>query len=281
MNDIVIEFGSARYQPIVDRYIAGEDVPLGAVQPAWQNTVTPNQIWADEGFFEAVRAINATRPRERRVRVLLGDPPIDWATVRTREDHFRWLSMRDSYPAALIQVEVLARQRKALVVYGHLHFQRRQVMSNFDMSDWRTQTIVSLIERASPQRVFAIWRLDNQIATILPEAKSWTGPRLVTTCGNRLGAADVALLSPPTAGRMQIKDGALVPLPRDQWRALPIEEQLDAVLYLGPGAAMTAAPVPARACAEPGFVDERLRRIAVAGIPAFEAERVKQICRGR
>jgi hypothetical protein len=149
------------------------------------------------------------------------------------------------------------------------------------MSDWRMQTIVSLIERASPQRVFAIWRLDDQLAAIILEVKSWTGPRLVMTRGNRLGAADVGRLSPPMAGRMQVKDGALVPLPRGQWRTMPIEEQLDAVLYLGPAAAMTAAPVPARACAEPGFVDERLRRIAVAGIPAFEAERVKQVCSGR
>ena len=52
------------------------------------------------------------------------------------------ITMRDSYPAALIQIEVLAKRRRALLVYGQLHFQRLNVMSNLDMQDWRMQTIV-------------------------------------------------------------------------------------------------------------------------------------------
>jgi hypothetical protein len=39
VNDIVVEFGNARYQNTVDRYIAGEDVPLEQVQGAWRDTV--------------------------------------------------------------------------------------------------------------------------------------------------------------------------------------------------------------------------------------------------
>jgi hypothetical protein len=69
--------------------------------------------------------------------------------------------MRDSYPAALIQVEVLAKRRRVLLVYGQLHFQRLNVMSNLDMQDWRMQTIVSLLERAGPTRVFTIWNVDD------------------------------------------------------------------------------------------------------------------------
>jgi len=108
-----------------------------------------------------VRAVNATLPRARRLRVLLGDPPIDWTKMHERADHYQWLAMRDSYPAALIQVEVLAKRRRALLVYGQLHFQRLNVMSNLDMQDWRMQTIVSLLERAGPTRVFTIWNVDD------------------------------------------------------------------------------------------------------------------------
>jgi hypothetical protein len=39
VNDIVVEFGNARYQNIVDRYIAGENVPLDQVQRAWRDPV--------------------------------------------------------------------------------------------------------------------------------------------------------------------------------------------------------------------------------------------------
>lgn len=46
-----------------------------------------NEIPVDETFFQTVRAVNATLPPERRIRVLLSDPPIDWTSVKTREDH--------------------------------------------------------------------------------------------------------------------------------------------------------------------------------------------------
>lgn len=276
VNDVVVEFGNARYQDVVDRFVRGDDVPLRAVQPAFQNVVTPNQVWADEAFFAAVRAVNVRRPAAARLRVLLGDPPIDWSVVRTRADHFAWLAMRDSFPAALVQVEVLARRRKALIVYGHLHFQRLNVASNFVMSDWPAQTIVSLIERSSPQRVFTIWRLDDQVTSQLPST-ALAPPRIVSTRGTPLGAADVSTITSwPT--RAAFRDGKAVPIPREEWRTLPIQDQLDAVLALGPGGGDNRATVPARACAEPGFLAERLRRIALAGIPAFEADRVRQIC---
>ena len=279
VNDIVIEVGNARYQDVMDRYIRGEQIPIEAVRPAWQNTTVANQIWADEVLFESIRTGNASRPRDRQLRVLLGDPPIDWADVKTREDHFRWLGMRDSYPAALVQVEVLAKRRKALLVWGHMHFQRRQIMSNFDMSDWRMQTIVSLIERASPTKVFTIWRLDEELEKLGPGLASWPVPSLAVTRGTTLGETDVARLSPRLAlARMMVKGDALVPLPREQWLSMPVEEQLDAVLYLGPAARMTEITTPAQACAQPGFLEERLRRIALTGIPAFEADRVKKVC---
>jgi hypothetical protein len=278
-NDIVVEVGNARYQDVMDRYIGGERISIEAVRPAWQNTTVPNQIWADEVLFESIRKANASRPRERQLRVLLGDPPIDWTTVKTQEDHFRWLGMRDSYPAALVQVEVLAKRRKALLVWGHLHFQRKQITSNFDMSDWRMQTIVSLIERASPTKVFTIWRLDDELEKLVPGLASWAVPSLAVTRGTTLGETDVARVSPSIAlARMILKGDALVPLPREEWLTMPVEEQLDAVLYLGPAARMTGITTPAQACAQPGFLEERLRRIALTGIPAFEADRVKKVC---
>lgn len=279
VDDIVVEFGNARYQDVVDRYVRGDRVPAERLRKVWQNTTVANEIPVDERFFETVRSVNAGRPREDQLRVLLSDPPIDWSTVRTREDHFRWLAMRDSFPAALIQVEVLAKGRKALVVYGQLHFQRRQILSNFDMSDWRVQTIVSLIERASPIRVFTIWRADDDLAAIQPDVASWARPSLAVVRSTRVGAADVAALSPAGA-RIAFRGDGSVPIPKEEWLSLRVEEQLDAVLYLGPSAEMTEAPLSSAPCAEPGYLEERLRRIALTGIPAFEAERAIELCAG-
>ncbi len=38
VNDIVVECGNSLYQPVLDRYIAGEDVPFAEVQKVWRNT---------------------------------------------------------------------------------------------------------------------------------------------------------------------------------------------------------------------------------------------------
>jgi hypothetical protein len=200
VNDIVVEIGNAQYQALVDHYVQGGRVTLDDLRPVWQDTTVPNQVWADEDLFAIVRTINASRAKDRRLRILLGDPPIDWSTVRRRD---------------------------------------------------------------------ALRELDPAVA-------SWTA-RLGTARGTRLGAADIALLS-PTPSRMTFRDGAVVPVPQDQWRTMAIEDQLDAVLGLGPRDEMPRVDVPARACGGAGFLEERLRRIALTGIPALEADRVRRLC---
>jgi hypothetical protein len=74
-----------------------------------------------EELLGTVRAVNASRRGSRQLRVLLGDPPIDWRRVQSRADHQKYLALRDSHPAALIISEVLAKNRKALLMYGELH----------------------------------------------------------------------------------------------------------------------------------------------------------------
>src|SRR4030095_13984191 len=129
VKDLGIESGSARYQDFMDRFVLGEAVPeVELLRAVRENTVTPTPAWDrpmyDE-MFRAVRDINTSLPRDRQLRILLGDPPIDWREVKTADEYRGWLMQRDSHPAALIQREVLAKGRRALVVYGDGHFQAR------------------------------------------------------------------------------------------------------------------------------------------------------------
>jgi hypothetical protein len=277
VNDIVVEFGNARYQSLVDRFVSGGDVPPDSLRLVWRNTTIANEIPVDEEFFSVVRAVNASRPPTRRLRVLLGDPPIDWAEVHDRADHYGWLAMRDSYPAALIQLQVLARRRRALLVYGQLHFQRLNIMSNLDMQDWRMQTIVSLLERATPTRVYTIWNADDALAAVQPDVASWRAPSLATLRGTTIGAADATVFVPSPA-RFTFRGDTPVEVPRNQWRALRAEDELDAVLYLGPRSAMKQVPLSTSICSNPRYIEGRLRRIALTGIPQDEADRVKALC---
>ena len=119
VNDIVVEFGSSRYQDMMDRYIRGEDVPDSSIQRAWLDAVQPGIALDNQNtpaFFRAVREANAKRPMAEKTRVLLGDPPIDWTNVRRKADYRKWEIQRDSYPADLVRRLVLAHNRRALIV---------------------------------------------------------------------------------------------------------------------------------------------------------------------
>src|SRR5687768_10004190 len=81
VNDIVVESGSGRYQDVMDRYVNGEAVPYAQLRRVWedttsQNTVFDKPIYAE--FYTAVRDVNRTLSKEKRIRVLLGEPPIAW-----------------------------------------------------------------------------------------------------------------------------------------------------------------------------------------------------------
>jgi hypothetical protein len=280
INDIVVEEGSARYQDVVDRYVRGEDVPLDSLRPVWRNTTQPALVhdrpW--EEFYQTVRAVNAALPSARRIRVLLGDPPIEWEQVTTQAEHRRWIEMRDTFPADLIQREVIAKGRHALLLYGQMHFQRKNIGANYE-SEGPAETIVSRLENKWGAKVFTIFTAD--VSSLQPNAASWTSPSLALVRGTVLGAADFTAYFPSEAmGRFAIRDGKpdfAAPIPRERWKTLRAEDQFDAVLYLGKGRSPLVEPDPAR-CADKADLQERLRRIAVSGLPPAEAERLKSFC---
>lgn len=66
VDDIVVEFGNALYQPMMDRFIAGQPVGNAALRPAWRDTTqSPAGTWDQpvyEQFFRTVRATDTGRP---------------------------------------------------------------------------------------------------------------------------------------------------------------------------------------------------------------------------
>jgi GNAT superfamily N-acetyltransferase len=239
VNDIVFEGGNARFQPLIDGYVNGENVPYDELQHVWNDGVVSSIFTPPDGTvpekYRLVREVNRSLPRERRLRALLGEPPIDWSAVKTRADVEPFFNMRETYPAAVLQVEVRAKRRHALVVYGEGHTQRKNEGANYDMSDWRAQTIVSILEAASPDRVFSIF-----YAAILPkihDVSRWPVPSLATVRGTTLGAIEYGAFDDrsgvPPLPRAMVRDGKIVLIPKEQWKELPLEEQFDAALYLG------------------------------------------------
>jgi len=279
-TDVVVEGASARYQAVMDRYTRGEAVRDAELRPIWDDTTqqqVPGPIWSGEvpAIYRAVREVNATLPHERQMRALLADPPIEWENVHAAADFQRWLAQRDSYPAALIQREVIAKGRRALVFFGGGHLQRKQQLTNYVMDDPIAQTVISLVERAGI-RTFIV-----RHGTETEGMSGWPVPSLAILRGTTLGAEPEPAIGAdgPNGGRrVAIVNGAFVPVPREQWKTMRYDEQTDALVYLGPASTRREAPLPREICRDANYVRTRLDRMTISGLPPSEAQRLKKLC---
>lgn len=152
-QDIIIEWGNRLYQQTLDRYIAGENVSRDDLQKIWRNTTQLDGLWDSPGYAEflrAVRVANSNLRTVRRMRVLAGDPPIDWEKVNNRNDYEKFAARRDESILSVIEDQVLPKHHKALLIMGGGHFRRGVAV------DQQTG-IVDLFERAHfPDKIFVV-----------------------------------------------------------------------------------------------------------------------------
>jgi hypothetical protein len=137
---ILVEFANTEDQPILDRYIAGEDVPLDQLRRVWRNTCCPDTwdspVYAE--FLAAVRDVNKGLPRDRRIRLLGGDPPVGTPTTE-----------RDSSAVSVLRSQILDKGGKALVIYGGGHV-------------GYGGAITDAVQAARPGRVFVVWAMGGK-----------------------------------------------------------------------------------------------------------------------
>jgi hypothetical protein len=124
INDIVVEFGNPMFQDAIDRYVVeGENVPRDERRGAWENAVMGWTIAASpvyESFFDVVREINARLPREKRIRIMLGDAPLDFAQMRRDPASVlaKFVTSR-SAPVSPTREAALAASVRAVLANGH------------------------------------------------------------------------------------------------------------------------------------------------------------------
>jgi hypothetical protein len=204
-------------------------------------------------FFRAVRDVNLSLPQHRRLRLLLGDPPVDWELARRinegpaseREGKVEingiWVAKedaqsldRDAYAADVVRREVLAKGRRALLLFGEMHVRRI------------ARTVVSRIEASSGTKVFSIVNATgtnyDALRTLFPDTQSWPVPS--------------AVLTPPGA-----------------FSSGPFSES-DAVLYLGSPSAQTLSKLPASLCSDVAYLKMRRDRMRWAGMSEQAAEQL-------
>jgi hypothetical protein len=274
-DDIVTECGNSRYQDVIDRYVAGEDTPIETLRRVWEDSIVASPACDSRVYrelFTAVREINAKKPPERRLRVVLGGPPIDWQAVRNFADIVRWEENRDRFVVDVIRREILSKGRHALAMYGRMHVPLKNERTNFQSSDY----FVPLLE-ASGVKVFKIWTALGQPSPVVvqPDVRSWPIPSLAVIKGTRLGAADFATYF-VSDGRLAMRDGKVVPVPQAEWLPMRMEDLVDAVLYLGE--AVTYSRLPRELCGDARYLEMRYRRLALVPGGDGETARLKAFC---
>jgi hypothetical protein len=239
-NDIVVECGNSLYQGILDQYIAGDDVPLSEVQQVWRNTTA--SMCSVSGFYEVlfplVRRINLKLSPVKKLRVLAGDPPLDWNKVKDRSEV---MLDRDANVASVMEREVLSKHRRALMLFGTFH-----LFHSNNTAPIGLESAVQHYERNYPGVTLVIGTamvFDNStIPSVGTELEtrmaSWPVPSLVQNIqGTWLGDADKYYFS----------------------------KMVDAYLYLGPVDFILAEPRPAEIFLNKDYMAELRRRAAIIG----------------
>lgn len=121
---ISIEFGSGGHQADLDRYIAGESLPEADFDAIWQNgTHSPVGVIASpfyRAFVHRIREINRTERQNDPIRVVIGDPPVDWSADPLFDEWQAAMARRDQYWADSI-IPALQNGRRVLMIGGLGH----------------------------------------------------------------------------------------------------------------------------------------------------------------
>jgi hypothetical protein len=256
VDDVVVEFGNSRYQALMDRFTSGGEVPYQELRHVWEDTTMPGPIWDSPIYAEFLNAIrDVNRTTGAHVRVLLGDPPIDWSAITSGDQVAAYYPQRSPHAASVIEEEVVRRNRRALVIYGEGHVMGRH--------NPRADTLVSILTLDTNARIFTISNRYPDLSRFR-SGSSWPIPGLVFVQGTTLGAEPY--------GRLNGEE----PRGVDP----PLEWDFDAVLDLGGPAALSMTGVRKDVCKDPDYLKMRFARFALTASPGGPdpAGELRQLC---
>ncbi len=245
VNDIAVEGANSLYQSLLDKYIAGGDVPLSEAQQAWRNTTQPacdfSALYPE--LFPLVRRINQRIGQKlalgKKLRVLALDPPVDWSKAMSRDD-LRAFRNRDASIASVMGREVLAKHRKALIIIGVGHISDRGY--GYEQKYPNATFVIDVWGFGGDTR----WPKYNDM--LEKRMSSWPIPSLVKINGTWLANLPSSYFSPG----------------------------VDGYLYLGPRDLLLRQAIPARTAMDKAYMAELQRRDALRGRAKNPARRLQE-----
>ncbi len=263
-RNVVVEFGNASQQQTIDRYVDGEDVPYVELRKVWGDTSYVGWLPTVTAlgyinFYAAVRAANLKLSAKEHIHVWLGGKPIDWSTIKTRDDLSKVIGGgADLYPAYLIEEQILKKRTKALIIYGLFHF--------FDKGE-----LAELIRQSYPGALFVITAYTGFVDRSCSEAfertvEKWPTPAIAAVSGSELDRqinnAGCHILDVSNFADMTEAQKAKVRSEMEGQASLIVGNSL---LYLGAAYTLTKSPLSPDLYLDPEFRKENDRRASLFG----------------
>lgn len=231
---IIVEFATAQHQAVLDAYIRGDDVPFNTLANVWRDTgQSPIGPWDSPLFYQMLQTIregNRDLPPERRIRVLAGDPYIDWQQITTRQEFNAARKPRDPYVANLAIKQAFHLNKKVLIIYGGAHLPRVPIA----LDDGRN-SLTSLILSQYPDAVKAISFLDPHNLNLESRIGEFKQDTMYSTQHHWVGEINGGFVFPEIFSLITDPDSA-----EQSWQQVKLYTQyqvrdlFDALIYIGP-----------------------------------------------
>lgn len=255
INVVIVEFANSDYQDTLDRYIFGEKVPINELHKVWrESTQSVARFGEATVYFELlkkIRTVNLSLSENNKIRVLGGDPPIDWKAVKSLEDYNKSNSQRDIYPAQLAIEYGINRSMKVLVIYAEYHIIKISDKSNLP-------SITSYVNARSPGAMKVIAVLDPEAFQLKEKIKHLPLYSIIDFDTGEIGdfpAENYFTQIFNKSGRVILFEGH------------KIKELFDAFLYIGPSGSWRQVDIPSSVFTVNEWKELNRRRLMLGAKP--------------
>ena len=231
---IIVEFASATHQAVLDAYVRGEDVPFATLSNVWRDTgQSPTEPWNSPLYhqlLEVIRNGNRGLPPGKKVRVIAGDPAIDWGSIESREDYAAARIHRDPYVAELAIEQAFHLDKTVLIIFGGLHLPRVPIAPE----DGRNSLTYRILSRY-PDTVAAISFLSPEDLGVEDRMDEFERGKVYSTDRHWVGEIGAGSMFPGTYSLVTDPDTGA-----QNWEEVPlyteyvVRDLFDALIYLGP-----------------------------------------------
>jgi len=220
---LVVEFGNAQYQKLLDDYLSGGDVSKDEIKKIWRETLfftawTPN-VYAD--FFHKVRIFNQGRTSDKQLKITLAEAPFSWKDLSSEEE---WRAIANNKVSGFSStIERRVKNENTLFIFGAFHVieLRDSVKKQVTPVQWPLLTRVST---NLDTNAYTIWPvIQPALINELNQHTTKNNKALIHLEGSPLGEHSFADLMPK----------ARIKLSKLHARDATTKQLFDGMLYLG------------------------------------------------